>query len=265
MIAGVGLLVRNNLDRIGPLTLLAALLLAAAVCYATALRTRQRGESRSLAGDYVLLLGALLLSAAVGYAEVQFRLFGAAWSRHLLLLAVVHAFTAYALDSRLVLSAALTAFAGWLGIATTPTDLWRPIHALTGFGWRALLCAAVFLGARLLHVRLRSRRAFFEVFDHFAANLAFLGSIALLIEPSTRWIGVVLLALLAATVGIRGVRQGRELFVLYAIGYATYGLVWLEARLIVDRLLEALVALVTLICAVALLWRVRSGMKGAAA
>jgi hypothetical protein len=39
---------------------------------AAAIRTRSRGETRSLGGDYLLLLGALTLSADVGYAESQF-------------------------------------------------------------------------------------------------------------------------------------------------------------------------------------------------
>jgi len=94
IVAGVGLLVKENLDRIGPVTLIASLVAAAALCYASAIRTARRGEARSTAGDYVLLLGALLLSAAVGYAEYAFRSLGADWSWHLLLLAGVHGITA---------------------------------------------------------------------------------------------------------------------------------------------------------------------------
>jgi hypothetical protein len=261
VIAGVGLLVRNNLDRIGPVTLLMALLLAAALCYATAIRTQRRGECRSIAGDYVLLLGALLLSAALGYAEVQFRLLGAGWSRHLLLLAVVHAFTAYALDSKLVLSVALTSFASWLGVEATLGNAWEPRHALLRLGWRALLCAAVFRAAGVAHGRLQSRRDFLDVFDHFAANFGFWGALALLFDAPTRWIGAALLAALASYVGIRGFRQGRETFVLYAIGYATLGLAWLEGTLLDDRLSELLVVLLTLVGAVMLLWRLRARMQ----
>ena len=65
LVAGVGLLVRDNLDRIGPATLVAALLAAAGACYATAIRTRRRGATRSLAGDYLLLLGAVTTALLV--------------------------------------------------------------------------------------------------------------------------------------------------------------------------------------------------------
>jgi hypothetical protein len=116
IISGVGILVKANLDRIGPLTLILALALAAAACYASAIRTRLRGSSRSIGGDYLLLLGALILSADLGYAESQFRWLGSHWSWHLLILAALHAVTAYALDSRLVLSVSLTSIAGWFGV-----------------------------------------------------------------------------------------------------------------------------------------------------
>ena len=116
LVAGVGLLVKANLDRIGPVALLSGIFAASAICYAIALRAQRAKRERSLGLDYVLLLGALLFSSAVAYAEVQFRVLGAGWSRHLLLLAAWHLVTAYLFQSRLVLAVALTAFAGWLGV-----------------------------------------------------------------------------------------------------------------------------------------------------
>jgi len=253
--------VRDNLERIGPATLVAALLAAAGACYATAIRSRRRGTMRSLGGDYLLLLGALLLSSAVGYAESQFRWFGAGWSRHLLWLAAIHGFTAYVLDSRLVLSVALTAFAAWAGIVATPADLWAPRAALDGLGWRALACAAVFATARALHRRQRGWREFPDVYEHFAANLAFWGALALLFDAPTRGLGAASLAVLAVYTGQRGVRQGREAALLYAIGYATFGLCWLEAQLLPGARLQQPVVLLTLVAAVTLLWRLRARMK----
>lgn len=261
LVAGVGLLVRDNLDRIGPATLVAALLLAAGLCYASAIRTWRRGAPRSLAGDYLLLLGALLLSSAVGYAESQFRWFGAHWSWHLLWLAAIHAFTAHALGSRLVLSVALTTFAAWAGIVARPGDLWAPQVALAGLGWRALACATVFATARALHLRRRGGRELADVYEHFAANLALWGALALLFDAPTRWFGAASLAALATYVGLRGFRRGRETAVLYAVGYATFGLCWLEATLLPGARLQQPVVLLTLVGAVTLLWRLRARMK----
>jgi hypothetical protein len=259
VITGVGLLVKDNLDRLGPMTLIAALLAAAAVCYATAIRRQLRGQARSISGDYVLLLGALLVSAAVGYAEMQFKLLDNSWSRHLLLLAALHAVMAYWLDSKLILSVALTSFAGWLGIETTLGNAWEPRYAWLGMGWRSLLCAGVFALARAAHLRL-SDRDFLAVFDHFAANLGFWGALALSFDTTTRWIGIAILTALTLYIGVRGFKRGQEIFVLYAVGYATLGLTLLEGRLLDDSLLATIVVLLTVLAAIGLLWRLRSQM-----
>lgn len=79
IIAGVGLVVKDHLDRIGPMTVIAVLALAAAGCYATALRTYFKGEERSIGGDYLLLLGALIVSADLAYAESRFHWLGSDW------------------------------------------------------------------------------------------------------------------------------------------------------------------------------------------
>src|SRR4051794_25695690 len=55
----VGLFVKNNLDRIGPLALSIGIGIIAVACYAWVWLRRSRA---SLVDDYVLLLGALLVS-----------------------------------------------------------------------------------------------------------------------------------------------------------------------------------------------------------
>jgi hypothetical protein len=201
---GVGIAIKNNADRIGPMTIVAALLIAAAGCYAFALQK----HTRTIVGDYVLLLGALLVSAAVGYAESQFHLLGANWSRHLLFLALFHITTAYLTDSRLVLSAGLAALAAWFG---------ADIHAGASFGGRALACAATVAVFRLAN----RHKGFDPTYEHFAANLAFFGALAWAFDDRMRWIGVLTALALAALVVWRGLRGGGEAMVIYAIVYAT--------------------------------------------
>jgi hypothetical protein len=201
---GVGIVIKNNADRIGPVTIVGALLIAAAGCYFFSLRH----PTRTIVGDYVLLLGALLVSAAVGYAESQFHLLGPNWSRHLLFLALFHIATAYLTDSRMVLSAGLAALAGWFG---------ADIHAGAGFGGPALACAATVAVFRLAN----RHRAFDATYEHFAANLAFFGALAWAFDREMRWIGVLTALALAALVVWRGLRGGGEAMVVYAIVYAT--------------------------------------------
>jgi len=228
---GVGIVIKNNADRIGPVTIVGALLIAAAGCYFFALSRRRldgriggvpppgrrdgattagadAGATRTIVGDYVLLLGALLVSAAVGYAESQFHLLGPNWSRHLLFLALFHIATAYLTDSRMVLSAGLAALAGWFG---------ADIHAGAGFGGHALACAATVAVFRLAN----RHRAFDATYEHFAANLAFFGALAWAFDREMRWIGVLTALALAALVVWRGLRGGGEAMVVYAIVYAT--------------------------------------------
>src|SRR6516162_8692390 len=61
VITGVGILIKDHLDRIGPLTLIFVLALAGAACYLPAIRAKVQGTTRSTVAEYLLLLGALLV------------------------------------------------------------------------------------------------------------------------------------------------------------------------------------------------------------
>jgi hypothetical protein len=266
LVAGVGLLIKANLDRIGPAVLLTGIFVASALCYALALRARLAGRERSLGEDYVLLLGALLFSTAVGYAEVQFRMFGTGWSRHLLLLAAWHLASAYLFGSRLVLTVALTAFAGWLGVEARLGTLVDPLHPLFGVGPRSLLCALLFYCGSRFHRREGpgNNRSFREVYLQFAVNFGFWGALALGFDASTRWFGVAILLGLALVVGRAGLRERRESFLLYAVGYSTLGLVWLESLLLGGFFLISWIGLATVIGAVVVLLNLRARLKESA-
>lgn len=261
LVGGVGLLVKENLHRIGPAALLAGLVAASAVCYLVAEKVRRSGRERSLPLDYVLLLGALLASSAVAYAEVQFHPFGAGWSRHLLLLALWHVLTAYHFSSRLVLAAGLASFAGWLGVEPRLGTLFEPMHPWLRAGPRSLLCAALFwLGTRA-HRDGGVRGSFHEVYLQFALHFGFWGALALGGDSGTRWIGAVLLGVLAWRVGRAGIDGRRQSLLLFAVGYATIGLVWLESLLIRDYLVTSWAGMLTVVGAVVLLMRLRARLQ----
>jgi Predicted membrane protein (DUF2157) len=262
---GVGILLKNNLDRIGPVTLIAALALFAAVCYATAVRTRRRGEERSIGGDYVLLLGALIASADLGYAEAQFHWLGTQWSWHLLMLAVLHAVTAYYFNSRLVLSVSLTSLAGWFGIQGHIDNLFAGENILRQSGMQALACAAVITGWREGHRRTGQAEPFVEILEHFAANTGFWGALAFSFGDSTRNVGMLLVVGLAVISIRKGLKNRQEAFVVYGVAYAALGLCVFEAQIGGSALLITLLELITVIGAVTLLWRFHAQLKAAAA
>jgi hypothetical protein len=246
---GVGILIKNNADRIGPLAILGALIVVAAACYAFALVRPQR---TIVVADYVLLLGALLISAAVGYAESQFHLLGPNWSRHLLFLALFHIATAYLTDSRLVLTAGLSALAAWFGAGL------KSWGSSLDFGAHALECAALVAVFRVAN----RHGAFDAAYEHFAANLAFIGALSWAFDSEMRWVGVVAALALAALAVWRGLRGGGEAMVIYAIVYATIAVDTAIIDLLHDSALTFFYLLVTTPAAIVVLFITYSRLKG---
>ncbi|RPI12567.1 MAG: DUF2157 domain-containing protein, partial [Lysobacterales bacterium] len=197
VMAGVGIVLARNLDRIGPIGIVLGIALAAAACAIPAIRARRAGGTLTTAAEYLLLLAALLLSADLAYAERQFALLGPSWSWHLLLLAVVHAAIAYTFTSPVVLAASLAALAGWFGVGGTLGDALHVSYSTPELGARALACAAVIFAWRHADRRARPESRFSDVFDHFVVNLAFWGAIAWCVEWPWLAAGLPLLAVLA--------------------------------------------------------------------
>ncbi|MBV9175325.1 MAG: DUF2157 domain-containing protein [Chloroflexi bacterium] len=264
VVTGVGILVREHLDHIGRLTLIFVLALAAAACYVPALRARLRRTGHSTGGEYLLLLGALIVSADLGYAESHFHWLGANWSRHLLILAAFHAFTAYALESRLVLSVALTSLAGWFGIERG-TGNFSPWHFATPeLGLRALLCAAVILMWRAIDQRTNAAR-FREVLEHFSANLAFWGAVGWSSNAHMRLVGVVTLLSLGVIAVLKALRSREESFAVYGVGYTTLGLCLVIGQMTDLTSFGAALVLAIVLVAAAVLRRLHDVLKEARA
>jgi hypothetical protein len=251
-----GIVLKNNLDRIGPLALAIAIGLAAAACYAWTWWRRARA---SLVDDYVLLLGALLLSADVAFIETQFHLLGGQWQRHFLLLAIAHGAGAYLFRSRMVLSLSIAAFAAWLGVEQRHV---LEFNADRDFAMRAFLCAALLLVWREIDRRVRRVSDFTPVFEHFAAMLALSAGFVLMIADSTRVAGCLATIVIAAIVILWGVRTRRESFVLYAYLYAVVAVDVLVVNAISDvEALALLFIVVSTIAAVVGLIVIHSRMK----
>ena len=182
---GVGLLFRNEIANLGPLTIALAVGIVAALCLAWVARRSPAfspGEIASphFALDYVLALGALLAAGDLAFVESQFSPLGAQWPFHLLLVSVFYLALAFRFDSRTMFALSLTSFAAWRGVASTSVE-----RAVFGFfsdtdavRMNAMACGVVFviLGREL------SRRRIKAHFEPAAAHLGWL-----LILQSIAW------------------------------------------------------------------------------
>lgn len=183
--AGVGVLVRENLERIGPVAVAVGLGLAALLCLAWVARVGPdfaRGEvpSPNLAFDYVLLLGVLLAAAELAYVEVQFMTLGPGWPTHFLLVAALAGVLAFRYDSRALFSMALASIAAWRGVKVS-LDALRlalpggPPEVLRG---NALACGAAFLLLGIVLARGSLKRHFEPVSTHLGAILVLGGMLS---------------------------------------------------------------------------------------
>jgi len=165
---GVGVLVQQNLDRIGPVAIASALWLGALGSLVWALQHAPpfswgRSASSHLAFDYILLLGVLLTGAALAYTEVQFTPLGRAWSYHLLVMSLFAGVLAVRGDSRMIASIALTTFAAWRGVAASPFEraFWASGGAEGPLRQNAIVTGLLFVGLGYALVR-SGRKAHFE-------------------------------------------------------------------------------------------------------
>ena len=231
VMSGVGIVLARNLERIGPLGIVLAMALVAAACAMPAVRAKRAGRARDVAGEYLLLL------------------------------AVVHAAIAYAFASPLVLTASLAALAGWFGVTGTPGDALHLSYSTPELGARALACAAVIVAWRYTDRRAQPDSRFSDVFDHFAANLAFWGAIAWCGEWPWIAAGLPLLATLAYASVRRGLATGREVFLVYSIVYAAIGLCAAAVPYIHGTTPSLGFVLIVVCGAAAVLWRLRRRLQ----
>jgi hypothetical protein len=223
LVTGVSLLVKENLDRIGPATIAAAIGLAAAACLGWSLHrapsfTWGRAESPDWTFDYLLLLGILLLGADLAYIEAKFTPLGPEWSWHLLLMSLVTGAFAVRCDSRLCWTLALSTFAAWRGVAAVQVGAeYLDGRSSTALRYNLILCGLVFVALGLA-MRRADRKAHFEPTTTFLGALATLAGVGLFaLDPTGPWVAwaLVFLALSAALAGI-ALRFHR--FGLFALG-----------------------------------------------
>jgi hypothetical protein len=171
---GVGLLVKENLDRIGPVAIAVGIGLAAAAALAWVIAKAppfswRPVPSPNLAFDYMLLLGVLLAGAELAFVEWKFTPLGAHWPWHLLIMALLTGAAAFRFDSRVIFSLALSTFAAWRGVSVAFFGA-TLLNETTAVRWNAIGCGVLFVVLGLVLAR-TDRKAHFEP---VAVNLGWL-------------------------------------------------------------------------------------------
>jgi len=205
--SGVGLLFKDQIQNLGPLTIAAVVALAAGLCLVWVAQTcppftRAAVVAPHFMADTALNLGALLAAADLAYIENRFAPLGPNWSYHLLVVSIFYSGLAFRFDSRSLFGLSLTTFAAWRGVAATSVE-----RSLFGFfddanvvRLNALACglAFVIIGGVLLRRRLK---AHFEPIATYIGWLLILQSIAWGID-SGEWRGLHRLVLIGVGSGL---------------------------------------------------------------
>lgn len=192
---GVGLLVKQHLDRIGPVALAVAIGVVALGCLAWAWR-RAPDHDASLAFDSVLLLGALLAAADLAFVEVKFTPLGPNWRWHLVIVAAAYAGLAFRFHSKALFSLSLTSFAAWRGVSIVGVAApWGEGSHNDRLLVEALICGVLFLALGKLLGRVRVKAGF---------------------EPVASWLGWILIV--AALAMRLGVAEGRVIAATALVG-----------------------------------------------
>jgi hypothetical protein len=224
--AGVGLLVQQNLEHIGPLAIASALTLATAACLLWVARraapfTWAESKDPHLALDFVLLLGVLLLGTDLAFVETWFVGLGGDWPWHLLLLSILTGLLAIRYDSALVFSVALSTFAAWRGtsVSVLGHTVWWWQSRPGALRLNAMACGVVFLLLGALLDR-TGRKVHFEPVAVYSGWILILAAVFTGIDtdPESRS-GLAFSVLLLAVGGALAAWafQGRR-FLLFALG-----------------------------------------------
>lgn len=269
VVAGVSVLVRANLERIGPATIAIALGLAALGALVWVGRHAppfgwDERPSPHLAFDYVLLLGLLLGAADLAYVEVSFAALGEHWPWHLLIVALAMGAAAVRWDSRLVAGLALSSFAAWRGVSVAGLA----DHAFIGarvpeLRWNAIGCGLAFVALGAVLKRRRRKPHFEPVAVHLGWLLALGGvaggAFASGAEGVTWALGLLVAGGLLALHAYRGRR-----FALFAL--AAFAVYVGASRIAIDAVHDLVFGCgwfaLSGLAMVVLLWRVHRSLRG---
>jgi len=251
IVLGVGATVAKYFSDLGHLSIITAITLAVAACYAycfTHAAPYAHGQvpSPTAAFDYILYLGCAFLGVEFGYIEHHFHLLDKHWDLYLLISGAWFLYLAYRHDNRFVLAMALANIAGWLGVRLNAIHpAWFALRAQALCYGLAVCGAGFWLASRAVKPHFR------DTYLNIGLNVLFWATLSGVFEQG--WsspYNIVLAALVTAAVWW-ALRERRFQYFLYGI---TYGYIGLSSLVLKDIHATPDVSLYILISSSALIY-----------
>ncbi len=125
---GCSILIYKNIDTIGHVAILAAILLTSLVCFYISFKqspgfSKEHVVSKNQAIPYLLLTANLLGGIFIGYLQFQYSTFGTHYALATLLPTLLYFFSAYYFDHKGVLALAISGLCAVAGFSTNPRAL----------------------------------------------------------------------------------------------------------------------------------------------
>ncbi len=237
---GVGIVIYQNINSIGHLSIIGLLTLLTGACFWYVTRQKppySNAEVKSPGSlcDYVVLLGCLLFATVINYAQFQYAIFGERWGISALIPALVFLFVAYSYDHRGILSLGIAGLAAWLGLSVSPVTLMKEgIFAedpliITGLVFGAFVCGTV-----LVLDRYEIKKHFTFTALNLGSHILFIACLAALFNLHMDVVYFVLLMACCAAGIVYARREQSFMFLLISSVYGYIGLTYILASIFMD-------------------------------
>ncbi|WP_430614091.1 DUF2157 domain-containing protein [Flavobacterium sp. JP2137] len=198
--SGVGLLIYQNIDTIGHLSILGLLVVIAAVCLYFAFKNSagfKRDETAfdNPVFDYLVLAGVSLSCVFVAYLQFQYNAFGSHYGLATIVPVLICFSCAYYFDNKSALSIGVTGLAAYVGLTVSPQALFQSeFYDDKTLSYSAVLLGVVLVLWSIYAAKVNLKKHFNLVYLTFALHLISLSLLSNLFQESGWWYIVPLVA-----------------------------------------------------------------------
>jgi hypothetical protein len=187
--SGVGILIYQNMDTIGHVTLLSVLFLIIVVCFYFCFKNApkfkiQETKFENSLFDYLLLLANILTCTFIGYLQYQYKPFGTHYGLATLVPTIISFAVAYYFDNKSCLSIAITGLVAYIGLSVSPQTLLNDeFFSTSNLSYSGILLGLAFILWAFYCDKIDLKKHFKLVFITFSLHLISIACINNLFEP----------------------------------------------------------------------------------